>query len=62
MTRGIDPFAKGMALAWAAAQFTEWLRLNPHSDLDQQSDVFCNFVESGMYISVPFCKENPGEL
>lgn len=50
----MDPFYEQVALSFASATYSDWLRQNPSATPDEKMDSFFHFVEGGLTVAVEF--------
>lgn len=52
-------FEQNMALSWASANFSDWLRKHPSASIEEREKQFYDCVEGGLSIALEFRKKNP---
>lgn len=55
-------FQKQLILTWAHAHYSEWLRQNPDAKYPERSEVFLDFVASGITCAEEFGGMEPETL
>ena len=50
----LDPFYEHVALAFASATYSDWLRQNPNASPNEKMDSFFACIEGGMTVAIEF--------
>lgn len=58
----LNRFQQNLALAWASANYADWLRTHPDADMSAKVSEFYDWVESGLTVATQFRNENPSEF
>ncbi len=58
----LNQFHQNLALAWASANYADWLRTHPDADASARVSAFYDWVESGLTVAIQFSNENSFEL
>lgn len=62
MSQKYSDFEKQMILTWAHVHYAQWLKDHPDADLPNRTDMFSEYISTGILLVAQFRNLDPGSL